>query len=444
MKHLFKICAVCFLLVTFASCKKDETLDRPLPLGLGGDTWTKGPIDTWIYDSLTKTYNIEVKYRWDPWELQLDRTLVPPDESKIIPAMTAVKRIWIDPYSAETGSELFIKKYAPKSFVLVGSPQYNYNGTIVLGQAEGGNKITLFTLNSFDVTNTPELRRMLHTIEHEFAHILHQNVLYPPEFKYITPQYTSTWFNISESAAAAEGYATAYSMSGPDDDFVEMVATMLVEGKNRWEEFVTSQNATAQAALRKKEEIVVNYFRQVWNIDFYRLQKRTQDALNNLSPDPVGNYYGFGKTFTRVSVNPANTSLTQSSGFTTIYNNAKTGLAAVGGAGRVLDSIAVIMNSATTMQLRVYYRNAANTNFQANFNYNASKDANGIYTFTYVNSDANGGVIGSGVTALINFFNNNTFKTDWLFSPNNTIKPLRVIFTPQQTTNSSFMGLLLP
>src|SRR5215212_3009917 len=136
MKHLFKISAVCFLLITFASCKKDENLDGPLPLGLGGDTWVKGPIDTWLYDSLTKAYNIDVKYRWDPWELQLDRTLVPPDESKIIPAMTAVKRIWIDPYTAEIGSELFIKKYAPKSFVLVGSPQYNYNGTIVLGQAE--------------------------------------------------------------------------------------------------------------------------------------------------------------------------------------------------------------------------------------------------------------------------------------------------------------------
>jgi hypothetical protein len=27
-----------------------------------------------------------------------------------------------------------------------------------------------------------------------------------------------------------QGYATAYSMSGPDDDFVEMISTMFTEG----------------------------------------------------------------------------------------------------------------------------------------------------------------------------------------------------------------------
>ena len=82
------------------------------------------------YDSLTVPYNIAVKYRWDPWELSLDKTLTPPDEAKIIPAMSAIKRVWIDPYNAETGSDLFIKKYSPKQFKLVGSVEYNYNGTV--------------------------------------------------------------------------------------------------------------------------------------------------------------------------------------------------------------------------------------------------------------------------------------------------------------------------
>jgi substrate import-associated zinc metallohydrolase lipoprotein len=111
---------------------------------------------------------------------------VPPEESKVIPAMSIVKQIWIEPYNAETGSETFIKKYAPKHFVLVGSPQYEFNGEI-LATAEGGNKIVMFVINRFDKNNIVELRRMLHTIQHEFAHILHQNILYPQEFKTITP-----------------------------------------------------------------------------------------------------------------------------------------------------------------------------------------------------------------------------------------------------------------
>ena len=261
MKPILKIATVLFLIVVLAACRKDETLSETTPLGLGGDTFAKGPVDKWLYDSITKPYNIEVKYRWDPWEVNLDKTLVPPDESKVIPAMQAIKQIWIDPYNAETGSETFIKRYSPKSFVLVGSPEYNYNGTMLLGQAEGGNKIAMYVINQFDKNNITELRRMLHTIEHEFAHILHQNILYPQEFKSITPAYTSTWFNISDEEAQAQGYVTAYSMAGPDEDFVEMIATMLVEGKDRFNELVAAQDASVQALIRKKEQIVVDYVR---------------------------------------------------------------------------------------------------------------------------------------------------------------------------------------
>jgi substrate import-associated zinc metallohydrolase lipoprotein len=446
MKMIQKFVCIGIVIVALASCKKEKTLTLPDSLSLGGDTWAKGPIDQWLYDSITKPYNIEVKYRWDPWEVQLDATLVPPKEDKVIPAMSAIKQIWIDPYTLETGSELFIKKYSPKSFVLIGSPQYQYNGTIVLGQAEGGKKIEMFVINDFDKSNNPQVRQMLHTIEHEFAHILHQNVLYPPGFKTITPNYTSNWFNVSEAQAHSEGFATAYSESGPDDDFVEMIATMLVEGKNRWEELVTAQNAAAQTALRQKEQIVVNYYRNVWNIDFYSLQKRTQDALNRISPSPALNtVFGFGKSLTRASVNPGNTSfLPQGSAFTTIFNTAKAGLAGVGGAGRVLDSMAVIFNYADSALLRLYYHNTAGTLLQANFTYAVSKDANGVYTFTYAHADANGDVIASGVTALTNYFKNNTFKIDWYIDPNNTLLRWRAAFTPQQTANASFTGLLLP
>ncbi len=445
MKSAFKLTFWVYLLVAVAACtKEDENLNREQPLGLGGDTWAKGPLDQWLYDSITKPYNIEVKYRWDPWEVNLDKTLVPPEESKVIPAMSAIKQIWIDPFNAETGSDVFIKTYSPKTFVLVGSPEYNYNGTIVLGQAEGGKKITMFVINNFDKSNITELRRMLHTIEHEFAHILHQNVLYPQDYKTITPGYTSTWFNISDATAQSQGFATAYAMASPDEDFVEMIATMLVEGRQRFNEMVSAQPAAAQSAFRQKEDIVVTYFRQVWNIDFYSLQRRTQEALNRISPDPLEMYYGFGKKYTTVSVNPANTLLIQSPGFTAVFNQAKTGLAALGGAGYVLDSMAVITTAPNTVQLRLYFHNAAGTaNLQANYNYTLTKGANNIYSFTYAGADANGSAIAGGVTALTDYFKNNQFKIDWFINPNNTLNPLRVVFTPQQTPNASFTGLLL-
>jgi hypothetical protein len=113
MNIIAKLFSVFYLLVALASCRKEEDLDTSTLLGLGGETWAKGPIDRWLFDSLTKPYNIEVKYRWDPWEVNLDATLVPPDESKVIEAMSAMKQIWIDPFNAETGSELLIKSTRP-------------------------------------------------------------------------------------------------------------------------------------------------------------------------------------------------------------------------------------------------------------------------------------------------------------------------------------------
>jgi substrate import-associated zinc metallohydrolase lipoprotein len=442
MKFILKITAI-VLMISVIACSKKEDLDTPNLLGLGGDAWAKGPIDTWLYDSMTKPYNIDVKYRWDPWEVDLDKTLVPPDESKVIPAMSIVKQIWIDPYNAETGSENFIKKYAPKYFVLVGSPQYNFNNTEILAQAEGGNKIVMFVINRFDKNNISELRMMLHTIEHEFAHILHQNILYPQEFKNITPGYTSTWFNISDEQAQSQGFPTAYAMASPDEDFVEMVATMLVEGKARFNELVAAQNADAQAALRRKEQIVVDYFKKAWNIDFYSLQTRTQQALARIAvPQPPSFYIGFDKIYTTGGFSAAaGAFLPASANFLTIYNNSATALKAVGGRNLTLDFIEVNFTTSNILSIKVNMFDPNDNAYVAVFSYSFTKDANNTYDFTYITADANGAYIKSAVQPLLDYFNNNTFKLDWYIDPNLTIYP-RVTFIPQQTANATFTALL--
>lgn len=292
-----------YLLITFlvTGCKKSEHLGSvdDIP-GLGGDTWVKGPIDNWVYDNLTKPFNISVKYKWDQFELELNKNLVPPDEEKIVPVMEAVKKVWIDTYIAEAG-EVFIKTYCPKFFVLCGSASWNTDGTITLGTAEGGRKIVLYVLNEFRTkgmadfqpSDSATVKQLFHTIEHEFGHILHQNVLYPEDFKRITPGfYTANWNNVSDYAARRDGFVTAYAMSAPDEDFVEMIAMMLLEGRAGFNKIVASipagtsinnvTQADAIAKLRKKEAMVVAYFKDVWGIDFYSLQMRVRGAVEEL------------------------------------------------------------------------------------------------------------------------------------------------------------------
>jgi len=437
-----------FLLLLIASCRKEDDLDVRQPVGLGGDSTARGPIDNWLLDSLTKPYNISVKYRWDPWELNLANTLTPPDESKVIEAMAAVKRVWIDPYNAETGSELFIKRYSPKQFVLVGSVEYLPNGTVTLGQAEGGNTITFFDINqNFDQNNISSLRRMIHTSHHEFAHILHQNVMYPQEYKSISSNlaltgYTSTWFNVAEEDALDEGYITPYAMASPDEDFVEMISAMLMEGKTRFDEIVASTNATAQESLRQKEQIVVNYFREVWNIDFYSLQRRVQAALKALVPTPaINDAYGFGKPFTTATAFTGSQAfLPQSTSFQNLYNQSRNAVAALP-YGIVLDSIAILNVAADAAVLRMYVSQNGNT-FFADFLHDASNN-NGVYAFSLVAANQNGELIADAVAPLLDYFADNQFAVSWFADPSVSIHP-RARFTPQARPNSFFTARLRP
>lgn len=297
--------AIFFLLITIViiSCKKEDALNTDVNIpGLGGDTWVNGPIDKWIYDSLTVPYNIGVKYKWDQFEIQnfFDKTLVPPKEEKIIPVMSAIKKVWINSYILEAGVPFF-KKISPKFLALIGSPIY-VRGAIVEGFAEGGRKVVLSDINDFRIKGMPGYTiddtaiviRMFHVIHHEYAHILDQNVKVPITFSASSASsYTSDWLNISDDEAANDGFITPYSLSSKEEDWAEMVSVMLIHGKPWFDAYVNAINYTgstangitasqARARLRQKEATVVAYFKQAWNINFYSLQARTKAAINSL------------------------------------------------------------------------------------------------------------------------------------------------------------------
>lgn len=437
------------VVIALSSCKKEDKLNIEPPVGLGGDQFQPTVIDQWLYDSLTLPYNINVKYRWDPWELQLDKTLTPPDESKIIPALSSLIKVWIEPYNAETGSPAFMKKYTPKEFKLIGSAQYDVDATVTLGQAEGGNNITLFDINqNFLRDPMNSLMFMIHAAHHEFAHILHQNVIYPTEFIGVSQKagfigYTVTWFNISERQAYENGYITPYAASGVVDDFAESVSVMLMLGKQRYEEVIGSVNEQAQAVFRTKEQIIVNYFKEVWGIDFYSLQARVNNALNALAPSPaIENAYGFEKTYTTASVDFNNQSmLPQRATFNLMMQDAAAQVAAIPQFGLTLDSFAVISTAADAMTLRMYIGQQGNV-FFADFHYSETVSG-GAHDYTYVDANENGDVIKDAVQTVLDYFSNNQFRISWYKNPTESIYP-RAKFTTVASSSDYFLALLLP
>lgn len=274
--------------VLLFSCRKDTAVDISDLPNLGGDTWSKNNIDEWIHDTLTVPFNIEVKYKFDEFEQSLTRDLTPPKEERVIPVLRILKTVWMDTYM-ENGGDKFFKTLVPKQIVLVGSASYNSNGTITIGEAEGAKKVLLYEINDLDFKKRDQIIRMMHTVEHEFGHIMHQNKLYDPAFKTICPggDYTANWANVSAAQAHALGFVTPYASSAYDEDFVETIATLLVEGQAYFDHLVSEQAADGQQKLRAKEDLVVEYFKTKWDIDFRELQKSVYLALEEVAPVPV-------------------------------------------------------------------------------------------------------------------------------------------------------------
>lgn len=300
----------------FTACNEDDLNLKQEIYGLGGNDEQQNELDKWLYDNYTKLYNIEVKYKWNSYELNTTAQLVPIMERFVKPSMDMIQRVWFEPYKQLAG-ERFLKEMTPKKIILVGSPEYNPDGSQVLGQAEGARKITLFDGNSYNPGDAEWIRSIMHTIEHEFAHILHQTKMYNASFKEISAgDYNPTgWTSETEVSALLAGFYSAYAMSGADEDFVEVASLIMVYGKE-WRDYriellesltnskptdnetpeqaaqriaLAAQAQTALTRLLAKEEIVINYFKNVWNVQFYDdamgnkgLVSLVQDAINQI------------------------------------------------------------------------------------------------------------------------------------------------------------------
>lgn len=286
MKRINIVLALLCSAVLATSCTKDEEFDpNRVIIGLGGDNTEMNEIDKWIWENVTRPYNIEVKYRWDRSELDYDKTLVPIDEDKVIPAIKALKRAWIEPYDLILGQE-FIRAYAPKKYVFVGSLKYN-GTTNTLGEAEGGRKIVLYRMNEFTHSDEELVRAIIKTAHHEFTHNLNQKIKYPLEFEEITPSgYEASWTNTSDEKACRLGFISNYASSSPTEDFAEMVGRIcsfgrsyiearIAQAENYWKSYnPTVDNAVVMsydpaAALRTKEAMMCDYMDNVWGINMY-------------------------------------------------------------------------------------------------------------------------------------------------------------------------------
>lgn len=270
---------LCVLAVLASSCKEDaldstSIFDTTSP--------TRNSFDTWILKNYTTPYNIDFKYKYDDKETDNTYNLAPADYDRSVALSKLVKYLWIDSYEELLGKD-FIRKYCPKMIQLIGSPAYTTQGSIVLGTAEGGLKITLYNVNVLNVV-TPDINVLnefyFKTMHHEFAHILHQTKNYSTDFNLISKDYQSaSWVNVADTTALKMGFVSKYASSEPQEDFVEIISIYVTHDSAYWDALLTNAkayNSPGKAIILQKFAIVKDYLSTSWGIDIDKLRDIVQ------------------------------------------------------------------------------------------------------------------------------------------------------------------------
>lgn len=274
-----KIAVLFLALATLASCSNEDPVGESQ---LNYQQPTKTALDNWIGLNYLKPYNINVQYKWNQNTVDNSRYLFPPTVDKVQPALEIVQKIWLDSYKKIGGAD-FVKKIAPREIVLVGGVNLNSVGTRTLGIAEGGQRVTLFETDYIDRSDRDNITEFIHTIQHEYIHILNQNKPFDEKaWAAITPVgYTADWYNYEIPISNELGFITSYARSNINEDFAETASMILISSKAEYAAFLAGiKSPTALAALVAKEAIVVKYFKDAFDMDFYALRDEAEKNTN--------------------------------------------------------------------------------------------------------------------------------------------------------------------
>jgi substrate import-associated zinc metallohydrolase lipoprotein len=291
-KYLLLLAVGCSLAMGFTACSDD---DDP-----SGDTIfpTTSPqrdnFEEWLLKNYTYPYSIDFQYNMQDIETDKKYTLVPADSAKCAKLAIIVKHLWFDAYNEVAGID-FLKQNAPRVLTLVGSPAYNSEGTMVLGTAEGGYKVTLYMVNWLTdetLSNYSTLTDYYFTtMHHEFQHILNQKKPYDTSFDLISEgDYVSgDWYlQSTEEVAQPKGFIRNYAMVEPREDYAETYSQYITNPDDLWESKLINAGATGRAVILEKLEMIRTYMLDTWGLDIDKLHKaviRRGQELNSLDLD---------------------------------------------------------------------------------------------------------------------------------------------------------------
>ena len=284
-KNLIYFLVLLLFPAVLAACSEDDLSSTSV---IQPPQVVQNDFDRWLDRHYLAPYNIEFQYRYTDIESSMGYYLTPASYKQSVAMAKLVRHMCLEAYDEITGSTDFIKAYFPKILYLVGSYAYKTNGSVVLGTAEAGAKITLYNLDNLNPKTVNAKTAYFKTIHHEFGHILNQTKPYPTDFAEISgPDYVQDQcFEIYKTTESAlqKGFISPYASKADGEDFVELIALYVNRSAEEWEEMLTTAGDTGRPKIEAKFEIVSNYMKSTWNIDLNELReivlRRAEEAPN--------------------------------------------------------------------------------------------------------------------------------------------------------------------
>lgn len=307
MKAKYIISAFCTLCLMggFTACSEDD-VDRNISVIVDSQT-PQNDLDRWLEKNYVERYNIELRYRWEDNEIDMNYILVPAKYENAVRMAKILKYICFDSFDEVTGGPQFVRASFPKVVQLVGNPGWNGNGSYTLGSSEGGYKINLWYVNhlgdnivQYDsswqlIKNDSVIRdreelnaTYFHTIIHEYGHVFHQRVPYTNEFNQVTGtdylggSYTSVFSSPQDPQIFQRGFVTAYAAYSADEDFAETFSTYVTSTDDEWNNIILKSGTDGRNKINQKLRIVKDYFQDNWELDVDALRQAVQKREANL------------------------------------------------------------------------------------------------------------------------------------------------------------------
>lgn len=230
-----------------------------------------------------------MKYRLDDNETDVEYHLVPAKYDNAITLAKIVKFVWMEAYDEIWGIDM-TRTYVPKLLQFIGNVAYTESG-MILGQAEGGMKVTLFRVNEIDKNNlsVAQLNEYyFKTMHHEFTHILNQKKAYDTSYDRISESdyVGSSWYRVSESGCICKkDLSLLMQWTVLRKILRRWLLFNVTNDASTWEDMLASAGTTGRPIIEKKFEIVFDYMLNSWGLDLDKLREivlRRQSEITEL------------------------------------------------------------------------------------------------------------------------------------------------------------------